>query len=719
MTAPARDFGDSNETRWQFPHRMTLDDDEESRVYRLLVKTLEKRKLHVEGGLYSEALLTVAKRIGGSNDSSELAVNRGITTEVEQALQRQATRLQQQSSTAHPKRRPPNYHFLTREALLGPGPKQFSRENSPSWKELQGMVGLESVKQSVERLVRHVDTNRHRQHQGKVPIGLTLNQVIMCPPGTGKTTVAKLYGRILGELGLVSLAGVVVKAPTDFIGEWVGHSEEATKNILKDTEGMVLIIDDAHMLYQQSTQGTNDSDQHRRAVVDTLVGIIQNQPSDKRCVILVGYEDLMEEFLLNSNPGLKRRFPLDTAIRLSDYKPEQLIEILDLKMARDEATATEEAKKVAHEMLALASHRPNFGNGGDVENLLSRAMLSYQTRAEDYDCNVPVCLEPQDFDPKHNRIFDADQTCKSLFSGLLGMENLYTTFRNYERTAIGMRRRRVSPQEHIPFAFIFKGSPGTGKTTVARAIGELFYEMGFLSTTEVIECSATQMIGEYLGHTGPKVTALLERALGKVLFIDEAYRLCVGASHSGSNVGTSYTREEAIGELVDSMTKPRYARKMVIVMAGYPEDMDRLLRVNPGLRSRFPTEIHFPSMPPQTCLEYLEKLLSKYQIRMPPESKESPKWKPAVSRMFAELAHSHSWANARDVEHLARTITSRVFQRDVLPETGDLCLALDDLVSPLREMLMVRAAARDLNGIPGNVLNCISLRNTTPTSRQY
>jgi hypothetical protein len=481
---------------------------------------------------------------------------------------------------------------------------------------------------------------------------------------------------------------------------------------------MVLIIDDAHMLYQRSTQGTNDSDDHRRAVVDTLVGVIQNQPSDKRCVILVGYEDIMEEFLLNSNPGLKRRFPLDTAIRLPDYKPQQLIQILDLKMARDETTATEEAKKVAHDLLVLAGHRPNFGNGGDVENLLSRAMLSYQSRLKDYDCNIPMCLEPHDFDPKHNRGLDADQTCKALFSGLLGMEHLYTTFRSYQKTAIGMRRRGMNPQEQIPFAFIFKGSPGTGKTTVARAIGELFYEMGFLSTTEVIECSATQMIGEYLGQTGPKVTALLDRALGKVLFIDEAYRLADGASHSGNNGGNSYTRE-AIGELVDSMTKPRYARKMVIVMAGYPEDMDRLLRVNPGLRSRFPTEIHFPSMPPQTCLEYLEKLLSKYQILMPPESNESSKWKPAVSRMFAELAHTHSWANARDVEHLARTITSGVFQRDVLPETGDLCLTLDDLVAPLREMLMVRAGAKITNGIPGNVLNGTSLRNSTPISRRY
>jgi Cdc6-like AAA superfamily ATPase len=182
----------------------------------------------------------------------------------------------------------------------------------------------------------------------------------------------------------------------------------------------------------------------------------------------------MEEFLLNSNPGLKRRFHLDTAIRLSDHKPQQLIEILDLKMARDEATATEEAKKVAHEMLVLAGHRPNFGNGGDVENLLSRAMLSYQSRLKDYD--IAVCLEPQDFDPKYNRVLDADQTCKTLFSGLLGMEHLYTTFRNYQKTAIGMRRRGINPQENIPFAFISKGSPGTGKTTVARAICELFYE---------------------------------------------------------------------------------------------------------------------------------------------------------------------------------------------------------------------------------------------------
>jgi hypothetical protein len=205
MTAPAKDFGDSNETRWQFPHRMTLDDDKESQVYRLLVKTLEKRTLHVARGLKSEALLTVANRIGGSNDSSELALNRGVTSEVEQALQRQATRLQQQSSTVHPKRRPPNYFFLTKEDLIGPEPKHFSRETVHHGKSCRAWSALRmSSSQLSHWYAMLIQT-------GMGSIRLTLNQVIMGPPGTGKTTVAKLYGQILVELGLVSLEGVVVK----------------------------------------------------------------------------------------------------------------------------------------------------------------------------------------------------------------------------------------------------------------------------------------------------------------------------------------------------------------------------------------------------------------------------------------------------------------------------------------------------------------------------
>jgi AAA+ superfamily predicted ATPase len=104
--------------------------------------------------------------------------------------------------------------------------------------------------------------------------------------------------------------------------------------------------------------------------------------------------------------------------------------------------------------------------------------------------------------------------------------------------------------------------------------------MGILSSAEVVECSASDMVGQYVGHTGPKTQKLLEKALGKVLFIDEAYRL-----------GEGHFAAEAVNELVDLITKPQFANKIVIILAGYDHDMNKLMAVNPGLSSRFPEEV--------------------------------------------------------------------------------------------------------------------------------
>ena len=118
---------------------------------------------------------------------------------------------------------------------------------------------------------------------------------------------------------------------------------------------------------------------------------------------------------------------------------------------------------------------------------------------------------------------------------------------------------------------------GTGKTSTARKIGKIYYDMGFLATAEVVECSAKDMVGEYVGQTGPKTEKLVERALGKVLFIDEAYRLAEG-----------HFAKEAVDELVDCVTKPKFFQKIIIVLAGYDKDINRLMSLNPGLTSRFP-----------------------------------------------------------------------------------------------------------------------------------
>ncbi|KAE8395597.1 P-loop containing nucleoside triphosphate hydrolase protein [Aspergillus alliaceus] len=234
----------------------------------------------------------------------------------------------------------------------------------------------------------------------------------------------------------------------------------------------------------------------------------------------------------------------------------------------------------------------------------------------------------------------------------------------------GMRLRGNDPRPFILFTFVFKGAPGTGKTATARIIGQMFYEMRFLCTSEVVECTSTDMVGEYLGNTGPKVTVLLERALGKVLFIDEAYRWAQMSRGKSGGFG-----QGAVGELVDCIMKPRYRQKIVIILAGYTEDMDTLIHVNPGLRSRIPTNINFPSMSPKKLTLYGNS--EKLEI---------------VFQLFSRHRRTRSWANGRDVETLARDAIGHVFKGQQCARNLDdeLTVSMDDIIGFPREMLLQR-----------------------------
>lgn len=134
---------------------------------------------------------------------------------------------------------------------------------------------------------------------------------------------------------------------------------------------------------------------------------------------------------------------------------------------------------------------------------------------EPHKCDNPACiwrriaLRPHQscrlYDDVPDRAFDGSKACDSLLSSMIGMDPIISLFRSYQKLSSGMRLQGIDPRPFNPFAFVFKGPPGTGKTTTARICGDIFYEMGFLSTSEVIDCSATNLIGEYVGQTGPKV----------------------------------------------------------------------------------------------------------------------------------------------------------------------------------------------------------------------
>jgi SpoVK/Ycf46/Vps4 family AAA+-type ATPase len=162
-----------------------------------------------------------------------------------------------------------------------------------------------------------------------------------------------------------------------------------------------------------------------------------------------------------------------------------------------------------------------------------------------------------DFDEEHDRLDNAETNIVKLFNGTVGCERIIATLQGYQEVIRSMTALGLDPKTNIPFNFLFRGLPGTGKTTTARRMGKVFYDAGFLSKAEVVECSASDMVGQYVGQTGPKVRQLLEKALGRVLFIDEAYRLVDG-----------HFAKEAMDELVDAVTKERYHKCMKLRING-------------------------------------------------------------------------------------------------------------------------------------------------------
>lgn len=454
-------------------------------------------------------------------------------------------------------------------------------------------------------------------------------------------------------------AAVVMKNPSDFVGAHLGESERLTKGILSSTIGKVLVIDEAYCLDSGASKGA--SDPYKTAVVDTIVAEVQSTPGEDRCVLLLGYKEQMEAMFENVNPGLSRRFPIASAFMFEDFSQDELSDILQLKLSQCGFKVTDQSRRVALEVLDRARNRPNFGNAGEVDILLNNAKARHQKRLSAGSTKCHDRLEAVDFDEDYDRAEKSETNIRMLFNGTVGCDKLISLLEGYQAQVRALKQHGLDPKDGAPFSYLFRGPPGTGKTSTARRMGKVFYDMGFLAKAEVVECSASDLVAQYVGQTGPQVRKKFDNALGRVLFIDEAYRLAEGGF-----------AKEAIDEMVDCLTKERYKGKMIVILAGYDDDINRLLSVNPGLSSRFPEVISFYSLTPGECVELLRSKLQQQKDRVKKGKgtfelsvleEMDPAFESGISETFAQLSLLKGWANARDVETLAKSIFGKTLKR--------------------------------------------------------
>lgn len=261
---------------------------------------------------------------------------------------------------------------------------------------------------------------------------------------------------------------MVIKTPSDFVGEALGSSEARTRSLLAATIGKVLIIDEAYGL-GSPTSGSNNGaaansqDSFRAGVIDTIVGEVHGNPGEDRCILLLGYEDKLREMFQRSNPGLASRFNYSSPFKFDDFTLDQLMEILDHKMEQQHLTASPEALATARDVLERASLNPEYGNARAVESCLQAAKQRHQARLQatpTADRDYAGQLEPVDFDPDFGIKMTGATNCEQLLHGMVSKSAIRQISRLQQQALISRWSGPTNFRDVVPTHLVFHGPPG-------------------------------------------------------------------------------------------------------------------------------------------------------------------------------------------------------------------------------------------------------------------
>ncbi|KAK4067514.1 hypothetical protein Trihar35433_6074 [Trichoderma harzianum] len=674
----------------RIPYTVNFADFDDGELWHIFTEKICKQyggSMSVEGGLDGLYVRIAIRRLAQGRGSRGFGNARAVENLLARIRQRQASRLTREKNEMG--NQIPNYLLFTKEDLIGPDPSVTAR-SCPAWVKLQELIGLDEVKQSAKHLIGMIELNYQKELREESPVKFSLNQLFVGAPGTGKTTVAKLYGQILVDLGYLSRGDIVLKTPADFIGDCVGKSESKTKMILESTVGKVLVIDEAYMLDAGDSQ--KDQDKFKTGIIDTIVSMTQGVPGEDRCIILVGYEDKIRDLFQNVNPGFSRRFPVKTPFHFKEFTINQLEDILRLKMLEENLAYNDDAITAARELLAQALMRPSFTNAGEVNIILDAAKMNYQTRLSRLPLKEKLsttALEAIDFDPEFVQRQSLEPGNDKALEGLVDsriIDHLVAYQSGYYMT----KKLKLDPRSFISTNFILKGPPGTGKKTTARHMGKMFYDMGFISAREAVECSATDLIGQYVGHTAPKTRKRLQDSLGRLLMISESGRLM-----------SSSFASEAVEELLQFLSNPSNTGKIVVVLTGLTADMNKLLAHYPALSGLFPEEMTFEALPPDDCIKLLLRELKSSGIAIKAGSltDTSSDGYCKVRQLFRTLGAQSGWSNARDVKNLVKQIIRRCIHTAHLADLQqELSITYDNIIEPLDKMITQRRGRPQVSG---------------------
>jgi SpoVK/Ycf46/Vps4 family AAA+-type ATPase/ribosome biogenesis GTPase A len=519
--------------------------------------------------------------------------------------------------------------------------------------ELAQMIGLSGVK---SRILEMMDTQAEMQERRRQGLKMggppSLHLVFTGNPGTGKTTVAELIGKMYRKLGLLTGGKVIVAKRETIVGDHIGATERNMREFIKKAQGNVLFIDEAYTLVKKDSPwdfGKN--------ALETLLDAMERHLNNF-AVIVAGYPKLMQEFL-QSNPGLMSRFPQSNIIHFPDYAPEELLQILTSILAASDFMLSDVAQHKALQVIRgmYAQRGSTFGNARDMRNFAQDMIDKHSARRRKLKSTSDSTILPEDISGVYDIYLVPEITNSSVdealtkLNSMVGLTNVKATIQGWVARA-KLDQRLGKTHKNQVMHMIFQGPQGTGKTTVAQLMGVILHALGYLPTPTVLTKTRDDFTGEFQGHTEKNVRAILDEAVDKVLFIDEAYSLHM--SGATNDIG-----KIVIDMLTAYMEHPDYGKRMVVILAGYPDQLDEMFRSNPGLRGRFRPPFEFKAYTPDELLEIVRNMGATEGYSF------SPELEVRVSQYLERVRENdpEQFSNARAVREMLNAMIENCYVR--------------------------------------------------------
>ncbi|MBR2355778.1 MAG: AAA family ATPase [Kiritimatiellae bacterium] len=518
--------------------------------------------------------------------------------------------------------------------------------------ELDSLVGLDEVKAEVRKLVNLAKVNEARRAQGlKVP-PMSYHMVFTGNPGTGKTTVARIVARAFRALGIARTGQLVETDRAGLVGTYAGETATKTNAKVDEAIGGVLFVDEAYQLV------SGDNDNYGKEAIAALIKRMEDD-RDKLIVIAAGYTDEMRDFL-DANPGMRSR--IARTIEFPDYSAAELAAIFRSMAKKNDFTLAPDLEAGLDAAIAKLTARRDrtFGNARFVRQLFEDATGRQANRLAEsgsLDADALKTLVLADLAVGERKADLHAPTVEEVLAELDALTGMKPVKEEVRRLVATVKANKLRAEKGVggdvtmSYNFVFTGNPGTGKTTVARILGRAFRALGVLERANFVETDRSGLVAKYEGQTAAKTNKLIDSAAGGILFIDEAYQLNQGENDQYG--------AEAVATLLKRMEDARGT--MVVIIAGYKEEMKKFMAINSGLESRFNRTIEFPDYSTKELAEIYRSMAKKAKYTL---SADTDHWlEPYISMLTKE--RGKSFGNAR----WARNLFEKSIERQALRVT--------------------------------------------------